>query len=1728
MQTHSSLVFSACIAVLLPIVLLLVVVAVPALRLYLWKSRQSSISSHGSNAGPSHPSTTSGDSSSSSETTPLLAAASGGGHQDDQDLDREVDHECLCWEIDPTTITGSTTTGSTTGSTTILTTTTTTAILSNNSTIAFYTQRTGAAALALASLLLVLRCSLSGCLVFIYVAGQLTHLAPLPLVTAAVLEPILVLPIVYSVCKRIRFINNHSAQSTLVICALESLKCKDIVARLSIYFATAALAWGAIAWALIRRYSHRNSADDTLCGLILIGLAIAATHLLSAFWCIYMTVTVACPTVRRRQVAGQPPSSPEHDASIYSTVMFSWFNPIMQLGYVQTLVIDNVYQLEPKQRMATCMREYDYKYALSKTPLLNRLFYSEWRSLLFQFSCQLLNSIIFIGSPIMLNGILRVIEEISSGGAQQDIYVAYIYAIGLFSLPALRFLIDGQSSISGRRVSIRLYSTLTGLIYRKALQRPATSGMKSVGSSEASEKNSDSQKQSATIGKIVNLIAVDSNKVSDCVPFIYSPITTFIQIALCTAALLILLGWPALVGIGIMIVFMIGGGPLARILREKFKNISISRDARTNATNEFLQGIRIIKFFGWEDQFEAKIDKLREVELANYILAFIYIMFNRVLWFSTPIVVSVATFLSYTILAKYNLTASLAFTSLALFNLIRAPLQTLPDAIVQIMDAWVSFGRIRDFLEEPELEHLSDVVSDNPVHSISKIGFTDAEFSYISKADQAKEEGATSFKLFDMNVTFPKGELSVIIGATGAGKSSVLMALLGEMQRNTGTRHFPTGVAYAPQQAWLMNASIRDNITFGCPWDKELYARVIYSCALTSDFEVLEGGDMTEVGEKGINLSGGQKQRISLARACYSTSPIVLLDDPLSAVDAPTARHIFDNCILDFLAGRTCILVTNAVSLCLPNTSYLVVVDHGHILASGDPMDVLGSLRDASSMSPFVSGLVDGSAKLTEDRAAALAISTANRVRALKPVPSETYQAILVSETKQAAARLVLDETTSVGQVKRNDYEMYFVAAGGVAFYSLLLFGYSLNHVFSIGQDNWLRIWAQAFADVIHPSRFVSQAMSIMSTMSSTASIATTLTSEAGIDVISQPFYGMNDMTDTQRGSVVSNDSASQTTMEATATVNSTYYVVIYALIGLGAIISIGARIMLSCISSIRAGRNIHRKLISRIKQAPMRFFDTTPLGRIINRLTKDVSACDVEIGMGLGNTMFNTLYILFVLCTIGVVVPGFLVGILPVAYGYYRIGMYYIRTSRSLKRLDSISKSPIFSHFSESISGVTTIRAYCQRQRFIDENIKRVERYNRVSYSLFVSSYWLFIRIQLAGAMVVFLSGVFVIYSGINPGFAGLCLSLSMTLTDILINFVRNLSWLEMSMNSVERINEYLSIEQEAPAIIPDHRPPSNWPSDGVVSIRSLSMKYSADGPNVLHNISVDFNAREKIGVVGRTGAGKSTLALAFYRIMEPSHGTIIIDGVDISEIGLRDLRSNMTIIPQDPVLFSGTVRYNLDPFGTMDDADLWSALGRAHLTESGMTLSQSDDSLSASATNNVTESGAIAVENDNVADDGRLKPQQPKSQFSVNLDTVVAEGGSNFSQGQRQLLCLARALARQSRVILLDEATASVDPETDFRIQATIRTEFSASTVITIAHRLKTIMDYDKIVVLDKGELVQFGTPSQLITQVAGDPTSSGSETTGIFRTMCEETNELVELMAIADKSDKSKTSL
>ncbi|KAJ3301064.1 hypothetical protein HDU76_005854, partial [Blyttiomyces sp. JEL0837] len=517
----------------------------------------------------------------------------------------------------------------------------------------------------------------------------------------------------------------------------------------------------------------------------------------------------------------------------------------------------------------------------------------------------------------------------------------------------------------------------------------------------------------------------------------------------------------------------------------------------------------------------------------------------------------------------------------------------------------------------------------------------------------------------------------------------------------------------------------------------------------------------------------------------------------------------------------------------------------------------------------------------------------------------------------------------------------------------------------------------------------------------------------------------------------------------------------------------------------IRAARNIHRPMLKRLLRAPIRFFEVTPLGRIMNRFTGDMNGVDLFVGLSAGNLTSHLTAVVFTIATISFFVPVLLLAMVPIAYIYVRIGSYYIRASRSLKRITSVTKSPILSLFTETLNGATTIRSFNHNHRFETEFSHKIDDNNRSSYFQTISNSWLSIRIQAVGSLVMFFSGVFVIAAGVGPALAGLCLNLTLMLSDHLINLVKTQSSLEISMNAVERCWEYLKIEQEAEEIVEFNRPAINWPSHGKVSIQNLEMKYSADTPVVLHGISADISAGEKVGIVGRTGAGKSTLALAFFRMIEPSSGTIIIDNMDIRQMGLKDLRSHLTIIPQDPVLFAGTVRYNLDPCGETTDVDLWAALKRAHLVSAG-------------SENGSTGGGSATI-------------AAAENEFVINLDSAVAEGGTNLSAGQRQLLCLARALARKSRVILLDEATASVDTETDSRIQDTIRKELTHCTVLTIAHRLKTVMDYDRVIVLDHGKIIENGKPLDLIEK----------SSVKAFRKMCEESGEFDELLAIARRA-------
>ncbi|KAI9327121.1 P-loop containing nucleoside triphosphate hydrolase protein, partial [Zopfochytrium polystomum] len=1340
-------------------------------------------------------------------------------------------------------------------------------------------------------------------------------------------------------------------------------------------------------------------------------------------------------------------------ASLYSRLSFSWFSSVMDHGYKNEITLADLWSVNPAENIdSNLQRYYRLRSRHPDASLLYVLYLFNRKTIITQAFLLAGSTAVFFAQPFFLNRILDFLDHRGEQGAA-PVWVAYAFVVGMLLTTVIRYALDGQVKLLEKKFGIRNANILSGLIYRKALHRSPQIAL-------------EGDERGASVGKIANLMSVDSNSVGQWVGKIYFPIVTFVQIVLAVAALVYVLGVAALAGVTVLVVLIFSGTPLAGMLRDLWATLKVVTDRRVNAMNEFLQGIKIIKLFAWEKQFEEKINVLREDELKYIFEEKVVAAMNRVLWFSAPLLTTFVTLLTYTVVMGNKLDATVAFTALSLFNLLRGPLQTFPDTLVQLINTWVSYKRIDLFLKEEDLEEFTNPASNKASDSSpsTALGFENASFECLTELDG----------------DFPVSKLTVIVGATGAGKSSLLLALLGEMRRTHGRRSCPVdtstplaaasvpsfetslGVAYVPQVPWLLNATVRDNVLFGKPYDRVRYQRVIDACALVKDLETLDGGDMTEIGEKGINLSGGQKQRISLARAAYSDSPWVLLDDPLSAVDAPTARHIYEHCILDLLATRTRLLVTNAVGLAVPRADYLVLVESGRVVSKGAVEDVLarlaataahGSLTvDAASL-PADGQLDDG----------------ATALGGLSPTDMD----------RKKKAKLVEDEAMATGNVKLSVYYLFYFALGGLPSLSILIAAYAVNVGLTVYMDVIVAQWTRSY-EKADPT-------------SSSAAVS--------VDLHQETFAQEENPT--------------------------SYYLKYYAAFAVLTIATIIIRLVVLALVQQRAGRTIHRGMMRNVLGAPLRFFEVTPLGRIINRFSRDIEAVDFDVGIRFLTELchcssLEILTLLFVVGAITSVVPPLLFLLLPLGYVYARIGMYYIRTSRSLKRINSVTRSPIYSHFGETLTGVSVIRAFHRTNAFAAESCRRFDDSNRASYYLAISSIWASIRMQILSALVMFAASILILISGVDASVAGLCLNLTLQLSQALIILVWNQSWLEMSMNSVERCDEYLNLEQEAPAVIAGSRPPKDWPQEGRISIQNLEMRYSNDTPLVLHGISADIFPREKVGIVGRTGAGKSTLTLALLRIIEPAGGRLIIDGVDIRTLGLYDLRSNLTIIPQDPVLFAGTVRSNLDPFDSLDDATLWNALRRVHL------VGNSNDAAHATATSVAApdsaseppSSGADTVSVESGGSDGSndasaAKTRSPRHRFRITLDTAIAEGGSNLSAGQRQLLCLARALARTSKVIVLDEATASVDTETDSRIQDTIRTELSNSTVLTIAHRLKTIVDYDRVIVLDQGRIIENDTPYRLIRQ----------SKVAVFRKMCEETGEFEELVQIAQEAEAKR---
>jgi ABC-type multidrug transport system fused ATPase/permease subunit len=1120
-------------------------------------------------------------------------------------------------------------------------------------------------------------------------------------------------------------------------------------------------------------------------------------------------------------------------------------------------------------------------------------------------------------------------------------------------------------------------------------------------------------KRKSTVGEIVNLMAIDSDRVNLAVGYLWVLWSAPYQATLAFILLYGQVGNAVFGGLTIIILSI----PLNFILASLQRKLQIGqlkfKDRRIRQMAEILNGMKVIKLYAWEPPFIKRISDSRRQEMGFLIKAAYLNGVNTFTWTFLPFLVMITTFLIYVYGMDQPLTANKAFVTVALFNILRAPLNILPMLIAFLVQALVSLKRIGRFLNHGDVD-------------MSSIGREpDEEFAIrMDGVNLAWSKMSKPF-LKDIDFRVKHGELTAIVGQVGAGKSSMITSLLGDMSKVDGTINVSGEIAYIAQQAWIQNLTLKDNILFGKDYIKNKYETVIEACALVTDLEILPGGDQTEIGEKGINLSGGQKQRVNIARAVYQNSEIYLFDDPLSAVDSHVGKHLFDHVVgpKGILKSKTRVLVTHGLAF-LKHVDNVVFMKEGAIEAQGKFNDLMeqsdsfkefvaaanlaaedkdeaelsmSSVEKSLSLS-FSKSLQEGRARTQSamDRTMYKAErKRAGRKRLFKTISfieNDTNNSVdltnLQRETNEKTERaqteagaLISTETAAEGRISMAVVKAYAGAIGyGQLALAMTLFAF--YQFFAIGAQLWLTAWADWTQKQLNKPAPVPK---------------------RGNNIFSSVYAGFG--------------------------VGMAVFILLYGLS--------------FSVALVRASAKLHRAILNNIMRCPMLFFDSVPSGRIVNRFSKDVEVTDNTLPQTVRSFLATFFTVLQIFILISFSTPIFLVVLVPLVIFYWFVQRFYVKTSRQLKRVESTTRSPIFNHFSETLTGTTVIRAYGAEERFIEDNHARVDENNIYYYAgTIVAARWLGIRLEFLGSLVVLAASMLAVIgrNSLSSGVVGLAVSSSLQITGALNWSVRMMSDLETYIVSVERLKEYEEVENEADWNIEETKPPADWPEKGIVKFTDYSTRYRADLDLVLNKISFEATAGEKLGIVGRTGAGKSSLTLALFRIIEATDGYIEIDGHRLSALGLHQLRKRLTILPQDPVLFSGSIRENLDPFSVYEENAIWDSLGSAHLK-------------------NFTQAAEGGLEYD------------------------VGEGGSNLSVGQRQLVCLARALLHKTSILILDEATAAVDLQTDELIQKTIREEFKECTVVTIAHRLNTILDYDRVMVLGAGQILEFDSPRALL---------------------------------------------
>lgn len=1239
-------------------------------------------------------------------------------------------------------------------------------------------------------------------------------------------------------------------------------------------------------------------------------------------------------------------------ATLLDLVTFSWLNPLFVTGKKKPLEQDEIPDVDVKDSAAFLSRCFDENLkrvkeegTTSAPSVYKAIFHLTWKKAAINGMFAVVSAFSSYVGPYLINDFVNFLSE----KKHSSLKTGYLLALGFLGAKVVETIAQRQWIFGARQLGLRLRAALISHIYQKGL----------VLSCQA--------RQSHTSGEIMNYMSVDVQRISDFIWYVNTIWMLPVQISLAIYVLHTNLGLGSLAGLAATLVVMSCNIPLTRTQKRYQSKIMDAKDARMKATSEVLRNMKTIKLQAWDNQFLHKLESLRNKEFSWIWKSLRLQAIGAFIFWGSPTFISIVTF-GACVLMGIPLTAGSVLSALATFRMLQDPIFSLPDLLNVVAQAKVSADRVASYLEEEEIQQdaVEFVPKDETPYAIEIEG---GKFSWDPISGTPTLDG--------VNMQVTRGMKVAICGTVGSGKSSLLSGIIGEIPKISGTVKISGSKAYVPQNPWILTGNIRENILFGNHYDAAKYDRTVKACALLKDFELFPQGDLTEIGERGINMSGGQKQRIQIARAVYQDADIYLLDDPFSAVDAHTGTQLFQECLMGVLRDKTIFYVTHQVEF-LPAADLILVMQDGRIAEAGSFEELLKQNIGFEVLVGAHSQALESilTVESTSGRSSQSGLSQDVDSSSEQIQTRDEEEDDLSPEMKEKEGRLIQDEEREKGSIGKEVYWAYLTIVKGGILVPVIVLAQASFQVLQIASNYWMA-WACP----------------------------------------------------------TSGDAAPIAEMD--------YILLVYALLSIVSSLCVLVRATVLSKAGILTAQKLFENMLHSVLQAPMSFFDSTPTGRILNRASSDQSVLDLEMAQRLGWAVFSMIQLLGTIAVMSQVAWEVFLIFIPVTAICIWYKQYYIPTARELARLSEIQKTPILHHFGESLTGAATIRAFDQKGRFIDTNLKLVDGFSRPWFHNVSAMEWLSFRLNQLSNFVFAFSLVLLVSLPdgiINPSIAGLAVTYGINLNVLQASVIWNICNAENKMISVERVLQYTELTSEAPQIVENCRPPNNWPSTGTIHFQNLQIRYAKHLPSVLKNITCTFPGKKKIGVVGRTGSGKSTLIQAIFRIVEPREGSIIIDDVDICKIGLHDLRSRLSIIPQDPTMFDGTVRGNLDPHQHYSDTDIWKALDKCQL-------------------------GDLVR-----AKEGRL-------------ESAVVENGENWSVGQRQLFCLGRALLKHSSILVLDEATASVDSATDGVIQKIINQEFRDRTMVTIAHRIHTVVDSDLVLVLSDGRVAEYDTPSKLL---------------------------------------------